>query len=78
MTTKRETLREWQKSYDAIGFSKTIIGDEALVSMQDDGKIQVMIRQMQSADTGRTFRLVFDTQTQCERLIVPILKGMTR
>ncbi|AHX01032.1 hypothetical protein HL13_gp72 [Dinoroseobacter phage DFL12phi1] len=76
--TKREKLKEWQKNYDALGFSKFLCGDEAIVSVQEDGKIEVKVRKQTSMDESRNFRFVFDTQTQCERLIGPILKGLTK
>lgn len=76
--TKREKLRRWQENYDKLGFSKFLCGDEALVSVQEDGKIEVKIRKQTSSDESRNYRLVFDSQTQCERLITPILKGLTK
>ncbi|AWY09366.1 hypothetical protein vBRpoPV13_09 [Ruegeria phage vB_RpoP-V13] len=76
--TKREKLKAWQENYNALGFSKFLCGDEALVSVQEDGKIEVKIRKQTSVDESRNYRFVFDTQTQCERLIGPILKGLTK
>lgn len=76
--SKREKLKEWQKNYDALGFSKFLCGDEALISVQENGKIEVRIRKQTSLDGSQNFRFVFDTQTQCERLIGPILKGLTK
>ena len=76
--TKREKLRRWQENYDKLGFSKFLCGDEALISAQEDGKIEVKIRKQISADESQNYRFVFDTQSQCERLIGPILKGLTR
>lgn len=78
MTTKRERQAEFQKQYNALGFNDYLLGDEAIVSMNEKGKIEVRIRKQISADESRIFTFQFDNQTQCERLIGPILKGLTK
>lgn len=78
MTTKREKQAEFQKQYNALGFNDYLLGDEAIISLNKQDKIEVRIRKQISADESRIITLQFDNQTQCERLITPILKGLTR
>lgn len=78
MTTKRERQAEFQKQYNALGFNDYLLGDEAIVLMNKNEKIEVRIRKQLSKDESRIITLQFDTQTQCERLIGPILKGLTK
>ena len=76
MTTKREKLKESQEQYDKLGFQKFLCGDEVIVTVTPKDKIMIRIRKQTSADESRNFTFTFDTQSQCERLITPILKGL--
>ncbi len=76
--SKKEKLKAWQENYDKLGFSKFLWGDEALITVMENDKIEVKIRKQTSADESRNYRFVFDTQSQCERLLPALLKGLTR
>lgn len=78
MTTKREKQAEFQKQYNTLGFNKYLLGDEAIVTLNQNNKIEVRVRKQLSADESRIITLQFDNQTQCERLIGPIMKGLTK
>lgn len=76
--TKREKLKTWQENYDKLGFSKFLCGDEALITVMENGKIEVKIRKQISMDESQNYRFVFDTQSQCERLLPALIKGLTK
>lgn len=78
MPTKRERQAEFQKQYNALGFNDYLLGDEVIVTMNEREKIEVRYRQQTSADESRVFTFQFDNQTQCERLLPSIMKGLTR
>lgn len=76
--TKREKLRKFQEDFDSHGFNLRNHGDEVIVSLDEDDKIRLKIKIQESLDTFRVMFLTFDTQTQVERLLPSIMKGMRR
>jgi len=52
-------------------------GDEVIVHAEND-QINLAIKIQTGIADYRSIRLTFDTQTQCERLLGPILKGLTK
>lgn len=76
--TKREKLKAFQENYDKLGFSNFLCGDEAIVTVMENDKIEVKVRKQTSMDESRNYRFVFDTQSQCERLLPALLKGLTK
>ena len=78
MPTKRERLNEFQKQYNALGFNDYLLGDEVIVTVNKNEKIEVRYRKQTSADESQIFTFQFDSQSQCERLLPAIMKGVTR
>ena len=76
MTTKREKQAEFQKQYDALGFNDYLLGDEVIVTQNPQSKIEVRYRQQINREESRVFTMIFDNQTQVERLFRPIMKGL--
>ena len=76
MPTKREKQAEFQKQYNALGFNNYLLGDEVITHVRDDGKVEIRVRKQINADEAKNFTLIFDTQTQVERLFGPIMKGL--
>lgn len=51
-------------------------GDEVIVSTEDDGNITMRIKIQTAKSEHRAILLTFQTQSQCERLLPAILKGL--
>lgn len=77
MTTKRQKQAEFQKQYNALGFNNYLLGDEVIVTINDNEKIEVRYRKQIDRENSKVFTFQFDNQTQCERLLPAIMKGLT-
>ena len=53
-------------------------GDEVIVGTDKDGFIKMAIKTQTGIDEHRSVLLTFESQTQCERLLPSILKGLQR
>lgn len=51
-------------------------GDEVIVALDDKQRIRLAIKTQTGRDEHRSTLLTFDTQTQCERLLPAIMKGL--
>ncbi len=57
-------------------FDLTHHGDEVIVTTDGDGVITIRIKIQTGMSEHRSILMSFETQTQLERLLPPILKGL--